>query len=235
MFEISTEATQALKGWMSEKIDSLHFDELGLSATGTAASKIFYKLTAGVSATGTAATAKAALKDAESKLTLNFISYLKTWALTGGNRTTTPLQPVMVNGKPHYVFITHPDCLYDLRSSTEFQQAMREADTRGKENNLFSGATAIWDNVAIFGHENCAAATDGGGASVPWAKGSLLGAQALCVAFGKRPEIVQKSFDYENEEGYSIGVVCGVKRSVYDGKDFGSVGVYLSRTNVSGL
>lgn len=236
MFDISGESQSALKDWMSEKIDQLHFDELGVGAGSTGnPSKIFYKTSSGVLSTGTAATAKSALTAADSKLTLNMISFLKTWALTGGARTYIPIRPVKVEGKPYYVLLTHPDAVYDLRASSEFQQAMREAETRGATNPLFSGAVAVWDGMIIHAHENAAIAADAGaGSNVPWVKSVVLGAQALCVAYGKRPEVVQKTFDYDNEEGYATGVIMGVKKSVFNSLDYGSLGVYLARTNVAG-
>lgn len=237
MFEIGAESQSALKDWMSEKVDQLHFDELGIGAGSTAnPSKIFYKTGASTFlSTGTAATAKSALVAADSKLTLNFLSYLKTWALTGGGRSYIPLRPVKVEGKPYFVLLTHPDAVFDLRSTSEFQQAMREAEIRGKENPLFTGAVAIWDGVVVHAHENAAIAADAGsGSNVPWVKSVLLGAQALCVAYGKRPEVIQKTFDYDNEEGYATGIIMGVKKSIFNSLDYGSLGVYLSRTNVAG-
>lgn len=236
MFEISDESTSALKDWMSEKVDQLHFDELGIGSGASAdPSKIFYKTSAGVLATGTAATAKSALTTADSKLTLNMISFLKTWAQTGGNRSYVPLRPVKIKGKDYFVLLTHNDALYDLRADTNFQQAMREAEVRGSENPLFTGSVAIWDGVVVHAHENCAVAADAGaGANVPWAKSVFMGAQALCWAWGKRPEVVQKTFDYDNEEGYAIGIIAGAKKSKFNSLDYGSLGVYLARTNVSG-
>lgn len=141
MFDISGESEAALRDWMSEKIDQLHFDELGIGVGATAnPSKIFYKTSSGVVSTGTAATAKSALTVADGKLTLNMLSYIKTWALTGGNRVYVPLRPVKIEGKPYLVLLTHPDAVYDLRADSNFQQAMRDAEVRGKENPLFTGA-----------------------------------------------------------------------------------------------
>lgn len=236
IIDIGSEAQAALKDWMSEKIDALSFDALGVGAGATDnPSKIFYKTSAGVLSTGTAATAKSALTDVDSKLSLNFLSWLKTWARTGGGRDYIPLRPVKIKGKDYYVLLTHDDCLYDLRADAAFQQAMREAEVRGSENPLFSGAVAIWDQVVIHAHENCYIGTDAGaGADVPFAKSVFLGAQALCWAWGQQVEVVQEDFDYKNELGYGISMVAGVKRSAFDSKDYGSLGVYLSRTDVSG-
>jgi N4-gp56 family major capsid protein len=237
MFDISDESQMALKDWMSEKVDQLAFDALGIgSGASDAPSKIFYKTSAGVLATGVANTAKAALTVADSKLTLNMISFLKTWAKTGGNRSYVPLRPVKVEGKEYYVLLTHPDALYDLRADSSFQQAMREAEVRGRENPLFQGSVAIWDGVVVHAHENCAIAADAGSTTnVPYAKSVLLGAQALCWAWGKRPEVVQEDFDYKNELGFGISMIAGVKRSQFDSKSYGCLGVYLARTNVSGV
>lgn len=237
-FDISEESVMALKDWMSEKVDQLHFDALGVGAGSTASenpTKLFYKTSAGVLSTGTFATAKSALTVADSKLSLNMISFLKTYALTGGARSQIPLRPVKIDGKPYFVLLTHPDAVYDLRADASFQQAMREAEVRGKENPLFSGAVAIWNGVVVHEHESVVIGTDAGSTTnVPFAKAALLGAQSLCLAYGKRPELVQDQFDYFDQIGHAMSVIMGVKKSKFDSKDYGSVGVLLSRTNVSG-
>ena len=237
MFSISDEARNAIKDWMSEKVDQLAFDTIGVGAGATVdPSKIFYKTGASTFlATGTAATAKSALVAADSKLTLNFISFLKAFAKTGGNRTYVPLRPVKVEGKEYYVMLVHPDALFDLKASSEWQQAQREAQERGKSNPLFSGAAGVWDGCVIHEHENCAIAADAGsGSNVPWTKAVFMGAQALVWAWGQRPEVIQETFDYKNEEGYGISMIAGVAKSKFNSLDYGSLGVYLSRTNVAG-
>lgn len=236
MFSISDEARNAIKDWMSEKVDQLAFDALGVGAGATVdPSKIFYKTgTSTFLATGTAATAKSALHATDSKLTLNFISFIKAFAKTGGNRTYVPLRPVKVEGKEYYIMLVHPDALFDLKATSEWQQAQREAQERGKSNPLFTGAAGVFDGTIIHEHENCAIATDGGGGTVAWTKAVFLGAQALVWAWGQRPEVIQETFDYKNEEGYGISMIAGVAKSKFNSLDYGSLGVYLSRTNVAG-
>lgn len=239
VFSISEEQEAAIKEWGSEKVDLLHFNALGIGAGATTdPSKIFYLSGAGgtLSATGTAATAKAALHASGSLINTSFISALKTWAKTGGNRTYVPLRPVKVDGKEYYILLVHPDCMYDLKQNSTFQNAQRDAQERGKDNPLFAGATAIWDGVVIHEHENCAIAADGGGgANVPWAKCAFMGAQALVTAWGKRPELINESFDYGNEMGVAIDMILKVGKPVFNSLDYGSLGVYLARTNISSL
>lgn len=237
MFEIEDEHKMALKDWMTEKIDQLQFDSLGIGSGASAnPTKIFYKTSAtAFTATGTASTAKTAMDATNGKLTLNFLSFIKANAKTGGNRAYIPLRPVKVMGKDYYIFLCHPDALFDLKASSEWQQAQREAQERGKDNPLFTGAAGIWDGVVIHEHENCAVATDGGGSTVAWTKAVFMGAQAMVWAWGKRPEVKMKEFDYDNEIGYSIGMIAGVAKSKFNSLDYGSLGVYLARTNVSGV
>lgn len=237
MFEISDEARSAIKDWMSEKVDQLAFDAIGVGAGATVdPSKIFYKTGASTFlATGTAATAKSALVAADSKLTLNFMSFIKAFAKTGGNRTYVPLRPVKIDGKEYFVMLVHPDALFDLKTTTEWQTAQREAADRGKTNPLFTGAAGVFDSVIVHEHENCAIGTDAGsGANVPWTKAVFLGAQSLVWAWGQRPEVIQETFDYKNEEGYGISMIAGVAKSKFNSLDYGSLGVYLARTNVAG-
>ena len=87
----------------------------------------------------------------------------------------------------------------------------------------------------IHEHENCPPAADGGGATVTWAKVAFLGAQSLIWAFGRRPRLIEKNFDYENKHGKAWGVIARAKKPVFNSLDYGSLGLYLARTNVSGL
>lgn len=219
MFSISEEAVSALKDWGSEKIDLLAFNAIQASPT-----KIFYGGTA--SSTATLA--------AGDKLTPALISKVKAWALTGGGRSQTPLRPVKVDGGRYYILLVNPDQMYDLKRESEFQQAMREAEVRGPQNPLFKNATAIWDNVVIHEHENINRYTTwGAGANVSGSTAVFMGAQALCWAWGARPEVVAKKFDYDNEEGYAWGMIAATGKPVFNSKDYGTLGVYTSRTGIS--
>lgn len=237
MFSIDEESEAALRTWGAEKIDKLCFDTAGIgSGATTDPTRIAYPdgADAHFAISSSAATAKAALAATNSKLTLTFVSALKTWAKTGGNRTYIPLRPVKIDGKEYYILLTHPDSLFDLKQTTAFQTAQRDAEVRGPENPLFQGATAIWDGVVIHEHENCAIAADaGGGSNVNWNKAIFMGCQSLVWAWGIRPEVKQAEFDYGNEHGYAWDMICAPGKPKFNSLDFGSIGVYLSRTAIS--
>jgi len=235
-FSIDAKSDKAIRVWGAEKIDQKCFDAMDLSPR-----VIFYTTTNSTvyNATATLATAKTAI-DSNETLTLNFISFLKTWAKTGGDRSQTPLKPVKVNGKNYYILLTHPDSLFDLRSSDAFQAAMRDAEKRGKDNPLFTGATAIWDDVVIHEHENITTGTNAGvGTDVAYCQAHFMGAGALAVAWGKRPFVVAEEFDYKREHGFGLDMIFAAKKPQFDysgtTKDYGTVMVMLARTNVGGI
>lgn len=229
-FSVSDEGAFALRNWGTEKITQLCFDML----TGVDHTRVFYTTDGATPATtATAATAKSALTTS-SLIFPQLIQYAKTWAITGGNRAQNPLRGVMVGGKEHLVLLVHPDVAYNLKNDSTYNQAQREAKGRGEENSIFTGALGVWDNVVIHEHELVPIGTDGGaGGNVPWAECLLLGAQAGVWAWGQRPSIISKDFDYDEETGQAWRMTDGQARSKFNSKDFGVCGFYVGRTQVS--
>ena len=217
IYDMDNESRDALQVWMSEKIDSLAFTALENSPT-----KIFY----GGDATGTGDIA------AGDKITPALLSKVKAWAVTGGNRSQTPLKPVSIGGKSYFVYLTHPDAMYDLKNDSTFAQARREAEVRGSENPIFSGALGVWDGVIIHEHENVGIATDWGGSTIAGVKGSFMGQQALAWGWGARPKAVAESFDFQREHGFAVSMMSACEKPVFNSLDYGSIGIYTSRTQI---
>ena len=208
-----------------EEVDQLCMDALVSSPT-----KIFY------GGDATSVTPGAGNISTTDKLTPDLISKVKTWAKNGGNRSQTPLMPVRVENKNYYVLVVHDDVLYDLNKDATFHEARRTAEIRGKDNPIFTGAYAIWDGVVVHSHENVPIVTNwGSGSNVPGAKCTLMGAQSLLWAWGRRPRLVKADFDYEDEIGIEWSFLGGVKKPVFNNLDYGSIGVYVARTQVSDI
>ena len=230
MFSIPNVSREKLKIWGAEKIDKLLVAALLASPT-----KILYRDgVAGVpSGTSSSATAKTALRAANSKITPNFISAIRVWAKTGGAAATWRIRPVKMDGQEYYVLLVNPAVMYDLRIDATFQQAMKDAMDRGKNNPLFKGATAVWDNVVIHETERIPLFSDGGAGAETGAFGALMGAQALCWAWGERPETVQEEFDYKNEMGWAWEMIAKAGKPKFNSKDYGTVGVVFAATNIT--
>lgn len=230
-WDLSKEAEAALKDWASEYVDQLHFTALLASPT----YYLYPDGTAGAFTRGTvAATVKAAMSATNSLLTPNFITQCKTWAKTGGDRKINPIRPVRVEGGEYYVMLVSPDVGYDIRVNATFAAALKDAENRGKDNPLFQGSVAIWDGVVIHTHENIVNFDNGGGASVHGCFGAFVGAQALCYAVGQPGKFVKEDDDYGNEEYVAWGHIGAVAKPNFNSKDYGSVGICLAATSVSG-
>lgn len=229
VWEMDAEARDSLQDWMTEKIDLLCFNAL-IDGAGTRA---FYRASGTNSTTDTFATAKAALT-ATDKLTPDFISYAKTWAMTGGNRTQPPLVPFRYQGKKYLVMLVHDDAAYDMKQNSTWLQNVRDAMPRGDSHPIFTGALGVHDGVVIHCHENVTIGADAGaGGNVPYCEGALFGAQALCWAWGKKPYTVSKLFDYDEEHGFSVNMLAGVTKTKFNSKDYGTVAMLMARTQIS--
>lgn len=227
MYMMDEESRSAIQDWGTEKIDALAFDAIQASPTRTFSPLDMVPET----------TFAAAKTDLTSATLLNpqFLSKLKVYAETGGDRTIIPLRKVLIPGFGNvYVYLTHPDALYDFLQDSTYQQNLREAMPRAKNHPLFMGALGLTtDGVLLYAHENMNFGTDGGGASVAFAQGVFMGQQSLVRAWGKRPRLIRKDFDYENEHGIAYSMIQRINKPVFDSEDYGSFATATTRTQIS--
>jgi N4-gp56 family major capsid protein len=240
VFDVAKENERAVKARITEGIDNLIFSALRDRAPST----VFHLASGTLTAQATAATAKTNLT-ATDLITPTLIRATKSYAVSGGessdDRVIPPLTPVMVDGKKHYVLLVHPDVAYDMKENSEYAQSIREAQMRGDSNPLFSGSVAMIDGVIIHEHENVHIAADAGsGGNVAYSECFFLGAQALLLAVGEKPKLISDSFDYGKEIGIGMEMILKAQKPQFTFKgtasiDFGSLGVYVARTNIAGL
>jgi len=149
------------------------------------------------------------------------------------------------NQEVFHMFVT-PQQMADLKLDTDFLANVRNAGVRGPDNQLFSGSASLMvDGVMIhefrhvFSTEGATTGTSGeagdpgykwgADADVVGARALFCGAQALAMADIGMPEVVEDTFDYDNQAGISIGKIFGLRKpkfqSDYNGsvEDFGVV------------
>lgn len=143
----------------------------------------------------------------------------------------------------YHAFLT-PQAMARLKLDSTFMLNVRHAMERGDKNPLFSGSTVKIDG--IYFHEfrhvyNTGAAASGskwgGGGTVDGCQILFCGAQALGMADINNPEWVEKGFDYENQQGISVGKILGFLKpkfnSIYSGntvQDFGVISAYVRQS-----
>jgi len=143
------------------------------------------------------------------------------------------------NDEMFHMFVT-PQQMASLKLDSDFLANVRNAGVRGPSNQLFAGSSSLMvDGVMIheFRHVfNTAGATTGtsvnaGAAGYKWgadadvsgARALFCGAQALAMADIGLPEIVEDTFDYENQAGISIGKIFGLRKPKYNSDYNGAV------------
>jgi N4-gp56 family major capsid protein len=149
------------------------------------------------------------------------------------------------NDEMFHLFVT-PQQMASLKLDSDFLANVRNAGIRGPGNQLFAGSSSLMvDGVMVheFRHVfNTSGATTGtsanaGAAGYKWgadadvvgARALFCGAQALAMADIGLPEIVEDTFDYENQAGISIGKIFGLRKPKYNSditanvQDFGVI------------
>lgn len=127
------------------------------------------------------------------------------------------------SGKVMYNVFMHPDAIATLKLDPDFLAAWRNAMPRSPSNVLFDDAEVYFvDGLAIreyFHVFNTLGAAGGSkfgvGGNVDGSATLLCGAQAMGFADIGDPTWVEKGFDYENQQGISLGKMCGMLKPVF--------------------
>ena len=186
--------------------------------------------------------------DATDLLTPELISLAKIKAGQKQSDGAPKMRPLMINGKSHYVMFIHPWQANDLKNNATYAQAQRDAQARGNDNPIFTGALGMWDNVIIHEHEyvpyldvseagynfnSADAGTIFGGGTVDCFRALLCGAQAGVFANTSKSFMMrEKDFDYGNKVGYSTGIIGGVDKVTFNEKDYGVLALDTAATAI---
>lgn len=109
-----------------------------------------------------------------------------------------------IAGSDHYVVFAPTECIRDLSKNSDFVQANREARQRGLDNPIFSGANYVYENLYIYEIEDIPSLGAVGNSSAVVRPVYLCGAQALGMAWAKRPTTVDADFDYGRKKGMAV-------------------------------
>lgn len=135
------------------------------------------------------------------------------------------IRPIRIeNGEEYYVLFAHPYAVRDLKSSSAWQQAQREAMPRGMNNPIFTGMAGIWDGVIVKETPKCGLLSGVGAASSDVSHNHLCGAQAVLFAQAGTPrgfivDMVEEEFDYGDKQGVAIRSVYGIDKAVFQTND----------------
>jgi len=140
------------------------------------------------------------------------------------------IRPAIVDGKEYYACLAHPWQTKALKAEDDWLQAQREANIRGSNNPIFSGALGVFDGVVIHEHDGLPyvsageAFDTGDDAGEAAARGVLMGAQALTIGYGQAPSWMEdKTKDYGRKPGIATDVIYGIGKTRFENEDYGLI------------
>jgi len=141
------------------------------------------------------------------------------------------IRPVNTEAGSKYVLFITPEQHYDLRRNTntlEWGDIQKAAMQGGNisDNPIFSGALGEYNGCIL--HEAFRLPRISTGTNTQTGRAVLCGAQAASLSFGRdngpnRMSWTEELFDYGNQLGVSAGCVAGLKKNIYNSKDFSTI------------
>lgn len=228
-YDMRMSAKNRLADWWAERIDQEIIDKLCGKTTSTFSNTPTAAATSRSIWAGGAANTAAVTTSM--KIDTKVLDAAKQAALVT-SAGTPALRPIRVDGKPYFIAILHPYDATNLRQDPVWSQAQRDANVRGEDNPIFSGALGVWNGIVVHEHEYVYRTNDGSGAAYV-ARNVLCGQQAAVIAWGKQVAWVEKTFDYGNSWGVSVGAVFGVIKPMFNSVDYGVITMFAASAAAS--
>ncbi len=201
-----------LAKWLAGKLDDAVFNELvGLGATTLPTTAKW--------AAGSATTRDTvAAGNGTGRLQLADITAIKAYA-----QTETKIEPIRIDGdgNEYFALVAHPYSVMDLKLyDTNWAQAQRDAQMRGADNPLFTGAAGMWDGVIIYSSNRVPRYNNDDPIMV--ADNIFMGAQAASRGYALFPDWREEEFDYGRRFGVGTTTIVGQKLNAFDLTSAGS-------------
>jgi N4-gp56 family major capsid protein len=225
-YNMREKAKNRLADWWAERLEAEIFDKLcgktssTFANTPSAAASTRLVYAGGQSSIGAITTAM--------KMDTKILDAAKETARLASPR----IRPIRIDKKQYYVAFLHTYSATALRQDPVWNQAQREANVRGEDNPIFSGALGIYNGIVVHEHDYVYRTNDGSGSAYV-ARNILCGQQAGVMAWGKPVKWVEKLFDYDNQWGISVGAIFGVIKPMFNSVDYGVITMYAAAAAAS--
>lgn len=141
--------------------------------------------------------------------------------------------PVTIDGENRFCLVMSPFQEHDLRVSDTagwLQMQRDAAAAEGRNNPIFKGGLGMIGNTILHSHESVIRFSNyGAGANIAAARALYLSRQSAVVAYGSskgmRVDWVEEVKDAGNEPVVTAGFIVGVKKTRFNGRDFGVLAV----------
>jgi N4-gp56 family major capsid protein len=238
-YDMREECYDSLKDWSADRFDTWFFNQLaGNTVTGLSTKYTGFNAPIAPSSTrilrgGSLTTDQALQADSTAVFKLSMIDK----AINIAKTTSPMLRPIKGLGKDvDYVVFIHPNQTLSLRADTA--TAGNWFDLQGKKlqggetaaNGLYTGALGIYNRTLIVENNRVPLGVHSStSASQSLVRRAIFcGAQSLGAAFGKgggknKFKWVEELFDYDRELGVRSSFIGGLKKTVYNSVDYGTI------------
>lgn len=203
-FDFVVQAAQPLLSkMMSKKMDDDIFTKFGTATTALFAGD--------ASSTGTL--------DASDTLSTTTLDKLKTYL---EHALAMPLTDNA--GNRYYGLVIHEYDAFNLRRDSNWITAQKDANVRGSDNPLFSGAMGVYNGIIIFVNQ-------GVSNSASKSKCIAFGGEAIFRGYGMMPQFVTQLYDYGFEIGVGMEAIYGQSLNNAVNTNFAVVETYAANPN----
>jgi N4-gp56 family major capsid protein len=240
LHDLRSDAKANLSDWFADKYDTYMFNCLcgntghSFGQAATAPDADHYVVSGDVSNTGVIATDEGNLS-ANDQIQLADLDFAKEKA-----KTLSPLiRPVMIDGSEYFVIVLHTYSVTDLRLDTansaynSWPEIQMYANKRGLKNPIFDGSLGVYNNMILFESTRIFEPTSN------VRRNLFLGASAGVFAIGNaynklaqnsvgRDNLMswfEDSDDFGNEQAIAVGSIFGMKKAVFNSKDYGVIAI----------
>lgn len=253
-FSVREEGLDGLRDWWADRIDTSFFNQI---SGNTSVSETFAGLNSPIAPSGTASANSRILYGSGTTSTTASLTATTTASASARGLVFTPasidhavnfakiavplIRPLRVNGQYKYVMFIHPNQTRSLRTNNAANTVtwydIMRARVQGGEldvNPIFNGAIGEYNGVIL--HESTRVPAPTASGNNDFRRAILCGAQAACFATGRRDKgtqmkWVEELFDYENQLGVSASMIWGLKKTVFNSIDFGTIVVQTYAPN----
>jgi len=235
-FSVREEAKMGLKDWWRDRLDTAFFNQLCGYLPANADIR-YTGMQPVIAASADRIVRPASVANDEGLSTGNPFTLSILDKCVELAETTSPIiRPFTINGEKKFVAFLHPYQVTDLRTNTNTGQWLdiekaAMAGGRVSKNPIYTGALGEYNGVILHKalripqgvHSSSGAAVSGTRRAV------FCGAQAMLMGYGQRTkgvsdmEWVEEKFDYGNQLGVAAGMIFGMKKTVFNSKDFGTI------------
>lgn len=201
-------AKDELARWYAGQVDNRIFNEL-TGQTGFSTIPTKNKWAAGT------ATSRATVADTATggRLTLDDISRAKAYF-----QTEIQGEPIKLeDGQEIFGMVIHPYSALNVKlDDTKWAQAQREAQMRGQDNPLFTGALGMWDGVVLYESSRVPRSLNGNTPDIMVADNVFFGANAITRGWAYYPDWTEQEFSYGQEHGIASWGILGQRTNIFD-------------------